>query len=614
MKDSRIIMEFRMRNYKRNKSAYTIAEVMIVLLILTVIFAAFAPIITKRKLSSYKSSNAIWNKYNETKGFDAYFDPSNTKNTGTAFFGVKPDSHGAVTSTLTPLSRVVIRSGPVTSGNKLQRQIQFRFGRLSGNAAEKKYGRFAGTWLMDRQNVLLGGAYPNIDNTPDNIEARDNVAIGYQSMNALKNAQGNTALGLSALSENISGKYNTAIGYNAGSALHADYNTYIGAGAGEKASGSRNTAVGYQAGYENSGSVNVFVGANAGRTGSGSYNVGIGYDALRSVSGNYNVAIGTGALKNLTTGSYNTAIGYNACSEVTTGSHKTCIGYNSGPGANTQTSYMSATGSWSRGQTVSDYLGSKTDNLERTYIGGRPYNYGGDAVMEIHNVGGTNSNLINNPGVKSNTTTVINGNLIVRGRTMMTIGSKLWSFVEVDPKGSSAERSMGYYSNDRGGVWISPNQQDYAGCYNADVPILGTITLNFNGGVCLDSTSSDRRLKNIGTRSLAGLKELNQLKIYDYTFKNDKSKHSQIGVMAQDLQKVFPNSVFEGPDGYLRIRWDEMFFASINAIKELDRKIVSLVNRATKVETQIARLEQENISLKTQVDALSVRVEKLKNK
>lgn len=602
-----------MRNYKRNKSAYTIAEVMIVLLILTVIFAAFAPIITKRKLSSYKSSNAIWNKYNETKSFDAYFDPSNTKNTGTAFFGVKPDSYGAVTSTLTPLSRVVIRSGPVTSGNKLQRQIQFRFGRLSGNAAEKKYGKFAGTWLMDRQNVLLGGAYPNIDNTPDNIEARDNVAIGYQSMNALKNAQGNTALGLSALSENISGKYNTAIGYNAGSTLQADYNTYIGAGAGEKASGSRNTAVGYQAGYNNSGSVNVFVGANAGRTGSGSYNVGIGYDALRSVSGNYNVAIGTGALKNLTTGSYNTAIGYNACSEVTTGSHKTCIGYNSGPGANTRTGYMSETGSWSIGQTVSDYLGSKTDNLERTYIGGRPYNYGGDAVMEIHNVGGTNSNLINNPGVKSNTTTVINGNLIVRGRTMMTIGNKLWSFVEVDPKGSSAENSMGYYSNNNVGTILAGNQQDYTVCYDTKVNT-GILPVKLKGGVCLDSTSSDRRLKNIGTRNLAGLKELNQLKIYNYTFKNDKSKHSQIGVMAQDLQKVFPNSVFEGPDGYLRIRWDEMFFASINAIKELDRKIVSLINRTTKVETQIAKLEQENISLKTQVDALSVRVEKLKNK
>lgn len=605
-----------MRNYKNNKKAYTIAEIMIVLLILTIIFAAFAPIITKRKLSSYKSSNAIWNKYNETRGFDAYFDPSSSKYTASVFFGVKPDSHGAVITTLAPISRVVIRSGPVTSGNKLQRQIQFRFGR-SGDSNVKKYGNFAGTWLMDRQNVLLGGAYTNIDSTPDNIEARDNVAIGYQSLNALKTAQGNTALGLYTLSNNISGKYNTAIGYKAGSTLQgADYNTYLGAGAGEKATGSRNTAIGYQAGYNNTGSVNVFVGANAGSTGSGSYNVGIGYDALKNVSGNYNVAIGYGALKNLTSGSYNTAIGYNACSNVTTGSHKTCIGYNSGPGANTRTSYTSGTGTRSDGKTVSDYLGSKTDNVERTYIGGAPYNYGGDAVMEIHNIGGSNSNLINSPGVKSNTTTVINGNLIVRGRAMMTIGSDLYNFVEVNPKGSDADHSMGYYSSDVGQI-VAKDQQTYDTCNEKIWAIIpGMLYNGYGTGVCLKSHSytSDRRLKNIGTRSTIGLKELNQLKIYNYTFKNDKSKHSQIGVMAQDLQKVFPNSVFEGPDGYLRIRWDEMFFASLNAIKELDRKIVNLVNRATKVETQIAKLEQENTSLKAQVEVLSARVEKLKNK
>lgn len=590
-----------MRNYKRNKSAYTIAEVMIVLLILTVIFAAFAPIITKRKLTSYKSSNAIWNKYNETRGFDAYFDPSSTKYTGTAFFGVKPDSYGAVTSTLTPLSRVVIRSGAVTSGNKLQRQIQFRFGRTPGTGDDanvvKKYGKFAGSWLMDRQNILLGGAYPNIDSNPDNIEARDNVAIGYQSLNSLKNAQGNTALGLYTLSKNISGKYNTAIGYRAGSEIQgADYNTYLGAGAGEKAIGSRNTAIGYQAGYNNTGSVNVFVGANAGRTGAGSYNVGIGYDALKTASGDYNVAIGSGALKNLTSGSYNTAIGYNACSNVTTGSHKTCIGANSGPGANTRTKYpVGNSSTTTNGKTVSDYLGSKTDSVERTYIGGAPYNYGGDAVMEIHNLDTTSNNLINAPGVKSNTTTVINGNLIVRERALFTIGNNLWDFRGVNPNDYNDYLFMGYFDGD------TPYATDQQ---------------NYNLGIFESSSesSSDRRLKNIGTRSITGLKELNQLKIYNYTFKNDKSKHSQIGVIAQDLQKVFPNSVFEGPDGYLRIRWDEMFFASLNAIKELDRKIVSLVNRATKVETQIAKLEQENTSLKAQVDVLSARVEKLKNK
>ena len=57
-----------------------------------------------------------------------------------------------------------------------------------------------------------------------------------------------------------------------------------------------------------------------------------------------------------------------------------------------------------------------------------------------------------------------------------------------------------------------------------------------------------------------------------------------------------------------------MFYASINAIKQLDRKIVALIDRTTKVESQIAQLEKENITLKTQVSNLSARVERLKNK
>lgn len=581
-----------MRIYNRKKEGYTIAEMMIVLLVLTVIFAAFAPVITKRRLSSYKSANAIWNKHNETKGFDAYYTPSDRGYTGALFFGLKPDSHGTVTTTLRPFSRVVIRSGPITSANKLQRQIQFRYGR-SGDANVQNYGNFAGSWLMDRQNVLLGGAYPNIDNTPDTITARDNVAIGYQSMNAIQTSLGNTALGSYALSNNISGKYNTAIGYKAGSSITKTlYNTFIGAGAGENASGedvSYNTVIGYRAGRSLSGGTNVFIGSRSGENAtSASRNVAIGYETLQESSGEYNIAMGAGALKEATSGGYNVAIGYNACSEVTTGFYKTCIGANSGPHA---------------GSTAENYLNARTDKVQRTYIGSKPKSYyGGDAVMEIHNVGGTNNALENSPSVKSNTTTVINGNLIVRGRTYITVGNTLWNFNKVNPKGGhdSTDRAYGYYTNEIGEARVNKSQTSY----------------NFGTGVSLTSSpsSSDRRLKNIGTKSIAGLKEINQLKIYNYTFKNDKSNHPQVGVMAQDLQKVFPNSVFKGPDGYLRIRWDEMFFASINAIKELDKKIVNLVNRATKVETQIAKLEQENVELKAQVNALNSRVEKLKHK
>lgn len=577
-----------MRIYNRKKEGYTIAEMMIVLLILTVIFAAFAPIITKRRLSSYKSSNAIWNKHNETTAFDAYYVPDDSKYTGALFFGLKPDDHGTITSTLRPFSRVVIRSGPVTSGNKLQRQIQFRYGRSWENANEEKYGQFAGTWLMDRQNVLLGAAYPNIDNIPDKIEARDNVAIGYQSMNAVQTSLGNTALGSYALANNISGKYNTAIGYKAGSSITTTlYNTFVGSGAGANSTANYNTAIGYNAGKSVSGDMNLFIGSGAGENAtSASRNVAIGYQALQNTSGNYNIAIGSGALKNVTSGGYNVAIGYNACSEVTTGGYKTCIGANSGPHS---------------GSTAENFLNARTDQVQRTYIGSKPKSYyGGDAVMEIHNVGGTNNALENSPSVKSNTTTVINGNLIVRGRTYITVGNTLWNFNKVNPKGGhdSTDRAYGYYTNEIGEARVNKSQTSY----------------NFGTGVSLTSSpsSSDRRLKNIGTKSIAGLKEINQLKIYNYTFKNDKSNHPQVGVMAQDLQKVFPNSVFKGPDGYLRIRWDEMFFASINAIKELDKKIVNLVNRATKVETQIAKLEQENVELKAQVNALNARVEKIK--
>ena len=41
--------------------------------------------------------------------------------------------------------------------------------------------------------------------------------------------------------------------------------------------------------------------------------------------------------------------------------------------------------------------------------------------------------------------------------------------------------------------------------------------------------------------------------------------------MAQDLEKIFPKAVFKGDDGFLRIRMEDMFYALVNAVKELDK-------------------------------------------
>ena len=61
--------------------------------------------------------------------------------------------------------------------------------------------------------------------------------------------------------------------------------------------------------------------------------------------------------------------------------------------------------------------------------------------------------------------------------------------------------------------------------------------------------------------------------------------------MAQDLQKIFPNAVKKGADGFLTIRMEDMFYAVINAIKELDAKITAQDKKIKELEFRIEKLE-----------------------
>ena len=85
--------------------------------------------------------------------------------------------------------------------------------------------------------------------------------------------------------------------------------------------------------------------------------------------------------------------------------------------------------------------------------------------------------------------------------------------------------------------------------------------------------------------------------MFNYTFKKDKNKTPHVGVIAQDLQKVFPDAVTKGEDGFLRIRLEDMFYAAINAIKEL-------ATRMDRNEQKIKQLEQENKELKARLERL----------
>ena len=123
------------------------------------------------------------------------------------------------------------------------------------------------------------------------------------------------------------------------------------------------------------------------------------------------------------------------------------------------------------------------------------------------------------------------------------------------------------------------------------------------------SIPSDIRLKNIGKEFTGGIDELNQLTFYNFTYKRDADKTPRVGVMAQDLQKVFPDAVSQNDDGYLYIRKDDMFYAALNAIKELfknmtdnSEKIKALEERNAVLEKQVKELQELYIDLAKKVD------------
>ncbi len=105
--------------------------------------------------------------------------------------------------------------------------------------------------------------------------------------------------------------------------------------------------------------------------------------------------------------------------------------------------------------------------------------------------------------------------------------------------------------------------------------------------------TSDRRLKNVGKEFISGLDTIKKLEVFNYKFKDDKTKTPRVGVIAQDLQKIFPDAVVKGEDGFLRIRMEDMFYAVINAVKELDTRTSAQEKKIQELEKRIEELEKK---------------------
>lgn len=600
-----------MRMILHKKQAFSLTELLIVLVVIAILFAAMAPIVTKRRNGADIANESVWNYVNDDDQMDAFYDPGMRTWTSTAVFGFTPSKLES------PYAKTIIKAKPK------QRMIQFRYGSGSGistgslflddknniyltsnndklvNADKSKSTTAAGLGaLSNRSDVTYSVALGSdaFKGDKDTSSTNDTIinAIGSASSKNLKGVSTTTAIGALSNQSRINPVYTVAIGGQSLASFdyHPQKSVYVGysTGAGEK-----NTSdVAY----------NTILGSSyPGGEGSNSNTI-LGYNSYTN---------GYEAAKHVT------AVGAYTCNSIkgvksdSANAGRTCIGYGSGREYNNTPDAFTQ------------------DDYDRVFLGGTPLGgFNGRGVVEVHNINTSYTALMEDEAGAHGATeslpsnsVVMNSNIVVRGglytyspRKLVghrPIGiSEAWTnkFVCKDDQYASISGKGGYHCILDGSPGDKSESFFEAGntCGGLDKYPTGT------SGCPNLKTTSDRRLKDNISENNSGLKEILALKPYEYIFKSDKKKTPQVGVIAQDLQKVFPNSVHQSEDGYLHIRWDEMFYAMINAIKTLDKKVVQIASDITGMESDVKQLKSSHSKIQKQIASLNERATKLERK
>lgn len=477
------------------KNGFSLAEMMIVLLMIAIALAATAPMIT-RKISRDRTSGKVFEKLN--------VDPEN---------GVE--------------------------------YIKGRNQRIYMNARPNGYVGIRET----SENIPLNSVLFGYNLLEDLASSTNVVGIGFGT----KNDAGSVAIGYNA---QALAKYSIALGRNslAKNSMSLLDNYAIAIGSDAQATHGGTISIGYNA--QTTAQNAIAIGRFAKATEVGSTAIGYNAQAVEKrivVANRYPI--------------YSTAIGYNA---QVNGKYSTAIGYNARALLN---------------HTI--VLGTADDTV---YIPG--------------NLVVNHSALIGLAGLE-------NDNLYFRayanedGRHFSVLNAGDWKGGDSNVYMARDSETGQYF------VRVGPyetTRESHRGDYGDNNKISIKYTTNY---------FSDIRLKNIGSEFTNGLDELNKLKFYHFTFKSDKTKAPHVSVIAQDLQKVFPDSVSKDSKGYLLIRWDEMFYAAINGIKELNNKVNSLAQNVQNITNDLINLktitEQQQVKIDKQEKIISEQQTELKS-
>ena len=434
-----------------------------------------------------------------------------------------------------------------------------------------------------------------------------NIYLGYQAGQSNTTGSNNLFSGNKSGASNTTGSNNLFSGFDSGF-----YNT----------TGSYNLFSGLQSGFYNTtGNVNLFSGFQSG---------------ANNTTGSYNLFNGNSSGYSNTTGSNNLFSGYTSGSSNTTGSNNTAVGFRADFGSAGLTN-ATAIGAYAVvNQSNSLVLGSTfypvnvgigtSSPAQKLDVVGNIQSSGDISVDDANTNAGTTNNTLrfgatgSGEAIGSKRTTGGNqygldfytgsaNHMSITGAGNVGIGTSApLSGLHVDtPESGGGSTAVGVIAS--GGYSGNPSIElrgsgktpyiDFVETYGVDfttrlissggtLNVLGlngpSILLNVQGGLqCIGNVNtSDQRLKEAIrplSGALAGVLALRGVR-YQWNAQGQQrggTAHAeQVGVLAQEVEKVYPELVTTGADGYKAVNYAQLTPVLIEAMKEQQQQIETL--------------------------------------
>ncbi len=440
----------------------------------------------------------------------------------------------------------------------------------------------------NRMNVFLGDK-----SGKNNTVGTSNVFTGFST--GANNTTGNinVILGSAAGFNNTSGQSNNFLGASAGFLnTTGGKNIFIGTEAGRNNTTSdSNLFIGHEAGYNNSVGKNQFIGNQSGRANTvGEWNTFLGYrSGFRNTAGFSNTFSGYESGLSNTTGNYNTFAGQQSGYSNVTGSANTFMGHQAGRvnTAGLDNTFMGAYSGHAFGSgSLNTFIGKgaggvSTNGTRNTFLG---------ADAGAGNSGASNTFIGAGAG-QSNAGT---GNVFIGAGAGSLSGES--NALIINNSSASIPLIYGNFSRDSVAIRGSLRVRDTIRAYAVKAHVVEGTIVNVYGQL---NQFSDERLKSEVTPIHGVVEKLGRIQGVYHRWNKLSEKVGtfpagrQIGVMAQDVEKEFPELISTHANGYKTMDYVKLSAILLEAVKGLNKQNQELSSRLDRIEMEVKRRGRE---------------------